>query len=167
VNEAIGSVVEDLEKKVMIIKDKEIYNDVDDIEALLESLGIDIDIDITDKDGKTKKRVIVKKIVKIEDMDEDFTNERKKGPNKELKVENLRFYPNPNDGKFTLDFEGINNGTIEITVTDMNGKVLFSDIVRGKEKYSKEIDISSESKGVYFLNLRQGKKAVTKKLVVE
>lgn len=153
--------------KVMIIKDSKVYEDVDDLEKLLEELHIDIDINLTDKIGKKTKTVIVRKIVTIEDVEEDFTSERKKGTNKALKVNKLNFFPNPNDGKFTLEFEATNNATIEITVTDVNGKNVFKKAVRGKGKYSQQIDISGESSGVYFLNLRQGKRTVTKKLLVE
>jgi len=60
----------------------------------------------------------------------------------------LSLFPNPTDGKLTLQFGSSKAATV--VVTDVTGRVirLISECLSGTE-----IDLSSEAKGVYFLNL--------------
>lgn len=125
----------------------------------LKKMGIDIDLE--KKEGnKVVSKVIVARVVMIEDMEQD-----KKV--KELEDVNIGFFPNPGNGDFTLEF------TIEeekddavITIHDLTGKQIYTETVKGKGTYKKQISLNEPS-GVYIIKIQQGKRAITKKLIIE
>lgn len=126
------------------------------------------DVVITAPNGTATHKVIVRTTVKIEDVEK--TPKKEKAPKKEkseLKTEGLNFYPNPSDGRFTLDFEVEGKQPVIIRITDINGREVYKEEVKGEGRHSRPIDISSESKGTYILNLQQGKKSKSKKIVIE
>ncbi|MEZ4888166.1 MAG: PDZ domain-containing protein [Chitinophagales bacterium] len=85
-----------------------------------------------------------------------------------LTVEALQFYPNPSDGRFDLSFNLAEKGKTAVKVVDMAGKVVFQDQLGDfSGSYEKQIDISANPKGVYFLQVEQGEKVMMKKIVVQ
>jgi len=149
----------------------------EEIEKMLEDIEIEVekseDMEDLGEGGKRvviktsasqTKSVIVKKRVRIEDLDD---TKKKEKPEYALKLEKIDFYPNPNDGNFTLEFTPETDSPTEITITDIDGKLIYKYILQGKGPFSQQIDISYQSKGIYILNLQQGKKSMSKKLVVE
>ncbi len=91
-----------------------------------------------------------------------------KATEEKLKLKNLSFYPNPSSGKFTLKFKTSKNEKSAITIYDVNGTEVYSETVKGKDGvYEKEIDISNEQKGTYFLKISQGEKVSTKKIILD
>ncbi|MEJ8800623.1 T9SS type A sorting domain-containing protein [Pontibacter sp. H249] len=89
-------------------------------------------------------------------------------PKEELALEEIEYYPNPNDGKFTLRFKPENTGTTIIRVLDSKGQEVFVDTVEKLEgEYSRQIDLTPFGKGLYFLQIAQGKRYHTKKILVQ
>ncbi|WP_299820501.1 T9SS type A sorting domain-containing protein [uncultured Pontibacter sp.] len=88
-------------------------------------------------------------------------------PKEELKLENVEYYPNPNDGRFNLRFEPENKGTTVVSVIDSKGEEVFVDTVENlNTAYSRQIDLTPFGKGLYFLQIAQGKRYFTKKILV-
>ena len=86
---------------------------------------------------------------------------------KALKMDELNYYPNPNSGKFTLQFKADNRPT-EIKITGLDGKEIYSESLQGfAGTYQNEIDLSTQKKGIYLLQIIQGNKATNKKIVIE
>ena len=86
----------------------------------------------------------------------------------QLKVEKMNFFPNPSNGKFNLSFDLPEKGDTEIMIMNMEGKSVYSEKLAGfTGNYNKEIDISKNAKGVYFVRVEQGKHAQVKKIVLE
>lgn len=86
---------------------------------------------------------------------------------KSLKMDELNYYPNPNEGKFTLQFKADKRPT-EIKITSMEGKEIYAETLNNFEgAYQNEIDLSSEKRGIYLLQIIQGNKATNKKIVIE
>lgn len=86
---------------------------------------------------------------------------------KSLKMDELNYYPNPNDGKFTLQFKADKRPT-EIKITGLDGKEIYAESLKGFEgTYQNEIDLSSQKRGIYLLQIIQGNKAINKKIVIE
>ena len=81
--------------------------------------------------------------------------------------DDLKFYPNPSDGKFTIEYDVKDKEPAVITVLDENSKQLFKDEIKGGGKYSKQVDLGGKGKGVFILNLTQGKKSISKKIIIE
>ena len=71
-----------------------------------------------------------------------------------------RVYPNPTEGVITLEFEA--QGAYQLTLADMNGKVLLRESVIGQ---TAQIDISAYPEGVYLLTIDDGKRQTTTRVV--
>lgn len=85
-----------------------------------------------------------------------------------LQMDNMDFYPNPNNGKFNLKFNLKGKGNTEITVMNLEGKVIYNEKLNDfTGAYDKEIDISNNPKGTYFVRLVQGQHSQLKKIVLE
>jgi hypothetical protein len=86
---------------------------------------------------------------------------------KVLAVDELNYYPNPNSGKFNLAFQAGKKPTI-IKITSTDGKEVYNEEIQGFEgSYSKEIDLTDQKRGIYLLQIIQGKKAINKKIIIE
>lgn len=86
----------------------------------------------------------------------------------ELKVEDISYYPNPNNGRFKLKFSLKNKGTTVVRVLDAQGKEVFVDTVERLEgAYEREIDLTPFGRGLFFLQVAQGSRYHTKKIVVQ
>jgi len=84
-----------------------------------------------------------------------------------LDLEDLNFYPNPNDGTFTVRFSGEKRPT-EIRIVDMMGQEVYRENLGDfGGMYDKEIDLSGSNQGIYIMQIRQGDRAMNKKIVIE
>ncbi|WP_162055162.1 T9SS type A sorting domain-containing protein [Pontibacter pamirensis] len=85
-----------------------------------------------------------------------------------LKVEEINFYPNPNDGRFNLNFSLQDKGTTKVSVMDRNGEEVFVDTVEKLSgDYNRQIDLTPFGRGIYYLQIAQGNKYHTKKILVQ
>lgn len=113
---------------------------------------------------------IVKKI-QITDADEADMQRLKKQAGKtdgKLTIEKMNFYPNPSSGKFNLSFSLPEKGDADITIMNQEGKVVYSEKLPAfSGNYDKEIDISKQAKGIYFVKVEQGRNSQVKKIVLE
>lgn len=131
-----------------------------------------IDVKSIDGDG-TEMIKVIKINCFIEDLHfEDEEALRKAGLHEarenNLIVDDLSFYPNPNDGRFNLGFETKEKGDVDIRIVDIQGKGIYrKNLIDFQGNYKDQIDISANPQGVYFLSISQNGKAVNKKLVIE
>jgi hypothetical protein len=78
-------------------------------------------------------------------------------------LNSFSIFPNPSKGEFTLQLkEKLNNGG-EVIVTDIMGKEIF----KQELNEAKEVKLSLETKGLYFVRLESEGKRIVKKIVVE
>ena len=76
--------------------------------------------------------------------------------------------PNPNSGLFNLSFDLPSEGNTQIRVLDLNGEEIYRESLGNfTGSYNKDFDISKFAKGVYFLQITQGDRAFTKKVVTQ
>lgn len=124
---------------------------------------------INDDKTKTKKKVIVSTSVVVVDMDEENEKSKKrKGvqPAEEI-MENFSFYPNPSDGNFILDLDLNGKEDALIRITDMNGKEVYSEKIKGNGKTTKTVNVGNERKGTFIVTIKQGKRTSSKKIIIE
>ena len=128
-------------------------------------------VQVIDVDGVEKRCVVI--IKSMEDHDETMLKREapESVPNlekSELEVNDLVFSPNPNDGHFNLSFELTETTPVKIAVYSMEGRKVYSQKIKQPEgRFSEEIDISKSGSGTYFLQITQGDKAQTKKVVIQ
>lgn len=139
------------------------FGDLKELDSLLENLDIDINIQDLDSDNgsgqQQRKTIIIKHSVVMEDMG-------KKGVEKDLHVSDISFYPNPNAGNFTLRYKSESMDMIEIAVSDLSGKNIYNERVSATGTILRNIELNQPA-GTYILTLQQGKKKVSKKLIIE
>jgi hypothetical protein len=86
----------------------------------------------------------------------------------ELDVAEISFYPNPNNGRFNLSFTLDDKATTRVSVMDSKGQEVFVDTVEKlKGQYNRQIDLTPFGRGIYYLQIAQGKKYHTKKILVQ
>ncbi len=86
---------------------------------------------------------------------------------RELHVENLRFSPNPSNGKFNLSFTLKEPKKVTINIYDINGQLVYTETLRNFQgTYNKEIDISDRGAGTFFLQIVQGLYDVIRKIII-
>lgn len=72
-------------------------------------------------------------------------------------VENeIKVYPNPGNGRINLEFNMENRSDIELSITDLSGRLVFKQemqaVLQGKRKVT--IDLSEIKSGLYIVTLR-------------
>lgn len=138
----------------IIIDGDESNNNEEEVIIIRKGNG---DITMDDKNVKVKTIIIAHSVIM-----EDVPAEKKKN---ELEDVSLSFYPNPGNGDFTLEFTIDDEDETVITIHDLTGKIIYSETVKGKGDYKKKISLDEPS-GVYIVKVQQGKKAMTKKLII-
>ena len=78
----------------------------------------------------------------------------------ELTELGISIYPNPSNGIFTIETEGV----YEITITDISGKTIQQLTINNEQL---TIDISTEASGIYFLKLQNNEIVKTVKIIKE
>ncbi|HXB10928.1 MAG TPA: T9SS type A sorting domain-containing protein, partial [Bacteroidia bacterium] len=88
------------------------------------------------------------------------------GVNEVINNSGFSLYPNANNGKFTIQFDNeLVPHNYEIRVYDMLGKEIYYEPL---SDYKTEVDLSSKSKGMYFLKIyREDTMLGVKKIIIQ
>lgn len=79
----------------------------------------------------------------------------------------LKVLPNPNDGRFTIDFTVNKKADLDITIMNTIGQKVFNSRTPGFiGRYTKPIDAGKLASGVYLLQIQHDQKSYLKKLIV-
>jgi len=85
----------------------------------------------------------------------------------ELPIEGPTYFPNPNEGKFRLEFFLPERGQTQIQIFDMQGREVFSENLGSFQgAYKNDIDISNLGRGTYILNINQNNLRLAEKIIV-
>ena len=76
----------------------------------------------------------------------------------------LSIYPNPNNGTFTFQLNGVDYRSAEIRLFNLLGEEVYQAIITGKRS---EITLSSVPKGMYQLQMVTDKGTARKKIVIQ
>ena len=82
----------------------------------------------------------------------------------EVTGNDIRIYPNPTRGIFNIVPAQADGRTMDVSVQDLNGKIILKKQCKGSKEY--QIDLSSASKGTYNIILKTESNLLVKKLVV-
>jgi len=78
----------------------------------------------------------------------------------------IRIYPNPSNGVFNLTIEKVNSD-LDLIVYDLQGQKVYTDrILSGTGIITKEINLGSLSKGIYYLRLTSENVTRVEKIVI-
>jgi hypothetical protein len=80
----------------------------------------------------------------------------------------LNVFPNPTSGHITIEIAVPGNEKADLTITDMNGKIIYTEqLGTATEKLTKEIDLSKFGKGMYNVEVHKGDNVFVKRITVE
>jgi len=78
--------------------------------------------------------------------------------------ENIKVYPNPNDGAFTIEYANPGNKTLQIEIADITGKKVLETIdTRGKFIYNGQ----KLQSGIYVVTVKGEDRLMTNKMIVK
>ncbi len=78
--------------------------------------------------------------------------------------ESITIFPNPSDGKFQIKADNVGvTPNYELTIFNLQGESVFNLISNALNAF---IDLSDQSNGIYFLQLKNEKETIVKKLVI-
>jgi len=84
-----------------------------------------------------------------------------------LEVKELHIYPNPTQGFFQLNYTSSSVAKIKITVSNAVGKSVYSEEVqKPSNQFSKQIDLSKQSKGIYYIEVAADEKRSVEKIIL-
>jgi hypothetical protein len=84
-----------------------------------------------------------------------------------LEVQKFNLYPNPSAGKFNLSFTLPAGAQAKISILNMDGVSVYEENLPDfNGSYNKEIDLSGQTKGTYFIRVQQGDHSTAKKMVL-
>jgi hypothetical protein len=75
--------------------------------------------------------------------------------------------PNPNQGIFTVFFNGGLEQKGQLLISDISGRTLIEEDLLFTSSMTKRMDIAGFPKGIYFLEVRSGSGIVTKKIILD
>jgi len=82
--------------------------------------------------------------------------------------EELKIYPNPTTGSFTIEMDNNIFGELWLRIISENGKEAMSlNLDKTTEHFLYEVDLSRQSQGLYIINLLIDKYFTTRKIIVE
>ena len=78
---------------------------------------------------------------------------------------NIKVYPNPTSGKFTIQNINYNNSTNNLlSIYSANGQLIYNQLMQGKNT---EINLENYSKGIYFVKILSDLGVAIEKIVVD
>lgn len=88
--------------------------------------------------------------------------------NPSLELRELSFAPNPSNGITGIELVLPKKGPTTISVYNINGALVYEDKLGDfTGRYQKQLDLSAQPKGIYFLRVEQNDAYITKKLIIE
>jgi hypothetical protein len=83
-------------------------------------------------------------------------------------IDNLDVYPNPSRDIFNVTFVAEDVQDLEVRVINVVGEVVYTEALEQfVGEYTKQIDLTDNSKGVYFLEITTDSGVVNKKLIIQ
>ncbi|HPO61840.1 MAG TPA: YCF48-related protein [Candidatus Kapabacteria bacterium] len=82
-----------------------------------------------------------------------------------LKNDNIYIYPNPSDGKFTLEFNNLMNENANLSIFSIDGKLLYKNQIN--PIVNNKIDLKINQKGLILINVKTNSYNITKHLIIK
>lgn len=86
--------------------------------------------------------------------------------NESFELTGVTLYPNPNNGSFNLGLNA-SSDVVKIQVFDTRGRLILNKEITGNGIVNESINLNSAQSGVYLVNIQDGSRKVTKKIIVE
>jgi hypothetical protein len=82
-------------------------------------------------------------------------------------LEEFSVYPNPSQGEFTIQFGTSASTAVELNVFDIRGRALIQKTYEVAGQFSQTLNLQHLASGVYLLEVGDGSRSLTKKIIIE
>lgn len=113
-------------------------------------------------------------VVDMEDVTEEEAKEMEENYGIDMPIVNnleiveLQLFPNPTSGIFELRFDLPNEGQTNIRLFNSNAQLILQrNLGNFSGTFSERLDISTNTRGFYFLEIRQNDLSISKKLILQ
>ncbi|MDO6596501.1 zinc-dependent metalloprotease family protein [Oceanihabitans sp. 2_MG-2023] len=79
----------------------------------------------------------------------------------------IQVFPNPNNGAFTIKLNSNSGNAIGVVVYDIRGRKVYNNSFINHSSFNQTIELGNVQSGVYLLNITDGDRRITKKVIVE
>ena len=87
--------------------------------------------------------------------------------NESFELDNLSIYPNPSRGSFTILFDDASSNLVELDIFDLSGRYVFKKSYETYSSFNQNIDLKGVSSGMYLVQIKDGNRTITKKIILE
>jgi len=87
--------------------------------------------------------------------------------NNEFDVFDFTVFPNPNKGAFTIKLNSSNSKNISLNIYDLRGRNIYKDVFENNIELNKKIHLKNVQSGMYILNVGNGVRSSSKKIIIE
>lgn len=84
-----------------------------------------------------------------------------------FEITTLKVFPNPNTGEFTIQLNNSGAKQLNLNIVDISGRIIYKNTYNNSGNFSEKLNLTSAQTGVYFLNVDDGYKRSTKKIVIK
>ena len=86
----------------------------------------------------------------------------------DVAIDNLDIYPNPSRDVFNVTFTSDESQDLEVRIINVVGEVVYSENLNEfTGEYTKQVDLTTYTKGIYFLEITTNTGVVNKKLILQ
>ncbi|WP_299128317.1 S8 family serine peptidase [uncultured Winogradskyella sp.] len=86
-------------------------------------------------------------------------------------LNNFKLYPNPSKGEFTINFKSNlndSNNDVKVDIYDLKGRLVYNNIFTEVASIFKQtINTGDVNSGIYLINISQGNRKISRKLIIE
>ena len=83
-------------------------------------------------------------------------------------INNLSVYPNPSRDIFNVSFTSVDKQDLEVRVINVVGEVVYTvNLEQFIGEYTKQINLSDNAKGIYFIEIETNNGVINKKLILQ
>lgn len=80
----------------------------------------------------------------------------------------LSVFPNPSNGEFTISFDTTTNNDVKLDIYDISGRAVYKNLyMNTSSRFKQTIDLKGLQSGVYVVNIFEGGRATTHKIIIE
>lgn len=138
-------------------------------------MGGDVTMEVTEKDtiinGETRKLIIrTERIVLPPNPPAPPTPPGNgKQPMPPNGKRDLVVYPNPTDGMITVEFDVVPKEKTSLRVTDMNGKVVYTEEITDEQgkHVTRQINLTDKGKGAFTVEVKSKSKVIAERVILQ
>ena len=145
--------------------------DAEEFREKMEDLGIEMSEHFRHfklDDNYDRVSIVDVKKIRVTNVEDEFGKRGIVEKNERLELEDLSFNPNPSSGgKLRIRFNTREEGDLSIKVSNLEGTDVFNRYFESfSGRYAETVDLSGQKEGIYLLEIIQGKKKITRKIII-